>query len=377
MYQRPGLVAVLAIFPIAVSALLLSETANAFPEMVRHHYVNCNACHVDPNGGALLSAYGRGMSGEVLSSWHKENESSLLHGAIKEMPEWLNIGGDLRALQLHHENAQVREGRYILMQTQLEAALTKGPLTADVAYFAPDAQNHVHGELTHYYLMGNFSDTLQLKAGRFKPAFGINDPHHIFSTRQLLGFGYGMERDAVEGHYSGEQWHAALGWSVSRPQSLVAQRERAIYGQVEKFFSDSYRVGMSVWSGWSDQRRRWLASLHGIFGFTEHFYWEDETAWQNAQAKVGDLYPGPTTTGIYHFDRLGVEVLQGLHVTGISDISLTDVQNPNTQLWMLGGGPVWYPRPHFELELVGTRRRVLQTSQDWETYAYLMFHYYL
>ncbi len=44
---------------------------------------------------------------------------------------------------------------------------------------------------------------------------------------------------------------------------------------------------------------------------------------------------------------------------------------------MAGGGPVWYPRPHFELELMFTQRRILRTSPDWEDYAYLMFHYYL
>lgn len=356
-----------------------SAPAHAFPEMVRDHYVNCNACHVNPNGGALLTDYGRGMSGEVLSTWHYGNEGGLLHGFFdpEKFPKWLNLGGDLRALQLHHETKDVKEGRYILMQSRLEAAVTAGPITADVGYFAPDALNHIHGELDHYYLLGTINDYVQVKGGRFLPAFGINDPHHILSTRQGLGFGFGSERDAVEGQYSGEQWHAALGGSVSRPESLVRERERALNAQLEKFFSDSYRVGVSLWTGSSELRRRWLASLHGIFGFSDRFYLEDETTWQNAQAKVGEIYPGSTVTGIYHFDRIGYEPIQGLHITGISDISESDVTQTNSLALMLGGGPVWYPRPHFEIELVATRRLLRQTSQDWDTYAWLMLHYYL
>jgi hypothetical protein len=363
----------------ALFVLLCGGKAHAFPEMIRHHYVNCNACHVNPNGGGLLTEYGRGMSGEVLSTWHYENESDLLHGLLKKgtIPEWLNVGGDVRALQLAHSNATEDDGRYILMQDRLEAAISKGPFTGDIAYFAPDALNHVHGQLDSFYLMGNVSDSIQVKGGRFLPAFGINDPHHILSTRQTLGFGYGEERNAVEGQYSGEQWHAALGWSESIPTSLVGEHELAGYGQIEKFISDSYRVGTSLWVGSSDVRKRWLVAIHGILGFTEHLYLTDETDWQNAVAKVAGVYAGPTVTGLFHFDRFGWEIRQGLHLTAISDISETDVTQTNSLSLMLGGGPVWYPRPHLEFELVGTKRLIRATSQDWDTYAWLMMHYYL
>jgi hypothetical protein len=353
-------------------------TAYAFPEMVRHHYVNCNACHVNPNGGGLLNEYGRGMSAEVLSTWHYDSEALFLHGLLKPgtIPSAINIGGDVRALQLHHESNSVREGRYILMQTALEAAVTVGPITADASYFAPDAMNHVHGELTHFFLLGSVTDTVQVKAGRFLPAFGVNDPNHTLSPRQNLGFGYGSERNAVETHYSGEQWHLAGGYSVSRAESQVRDKERAGNLQIEKFFLDKYRVGVSLWAGEGDLQKRWLASIHGILGFTEKLYLSDETTWQNAKAKFGPI-EGPLTTGVYHFDRLGYEIFQGFHMTAIEDVSVTNVALPNTLTVLLGGGPVWYPRPHFEANLIYSQRKILRTSALFETYAYLMLHYYL
>ncbi len=361
----------------AVFLFLLPQAAHAFPEMLRHHYVNCNACHVNPNGGGLLTEYGRGMAGEVLSTWQYENESLFLHGLIKpdKMPKFLNIGGDIRAVQVHRETKQVREGRYVLMQTSVETGLTAGPITAVGALGRPDSENHIQGGITRYYLLGNLSDSMQVKAGRFLPAFGINDPHHILVTRQALGFGFGSERNAVEAHYSGEQWHAAAGVSKSRLDSAVAQEERAVSLQVEKFFLDSYRVGFSLWKGESDQQKRWLWSLHAMLGFTEHFYFLAETTWQK---KMSLLAAGlPYQTGIFHFGRLGYEVYKGIHIFGLENISQTVLSDPSSLMVQLGGGTVWYPRPHLEFELVYSQRKILKQSPSFEDYAYLMLHYYL
>lgn len=368
-------------FPLYVGSLLLfaiasAPKAHAFPELIRHHYVNCNSCHVNPNGGGLLNEYGRGMASEVLSTWSYENESLFLHGAVKPeaMPKWLNIGGDLRGIQTHHETRRVKEGKYILMQSQAEAGVTAGPVTAVAAFGRPDRQNHIKGEFTRFYLLGNLSETIQVKAGRFLPAFGINDPHHILPTRQSLGLGYESERNALEGHYSGEQWHAALGASESRLDSAVRQEEQAVHGQVERFFADKYRAGLNFWRGKSLTMRRWMIGAHGMMGFTEKFYFLGEAALQFRTAAV----PGATAeTGVFHFGRLGYEVVKGLHLLALEDVQETNRANPSTLTLSFGPGILWYPRPHFELELAFTQRKALQTSPEFEDYAWLMFHYYL
>lgn len=352
-------------------------TAHAFPEMVRHHYVNCNSCHVNPSGGGLLTDYGRGMASEVLSTWKFENESLFLHGLVKpeKMPSFINIGGDIRAAQVHQESKVLRTGRYILMQAAVEAALAAGPVSAVASFGEPDRENHLHGGFTRFYLLGNMTHTIQAKAGRFLPAFGINDPHHILSTRQALGFGPASERDSVEGHYSGEQWHVAAGFSRSRQESALRQKENAGSLQVEKFFSDSYRVGTSFWVGESELQKRRMISLHGILGFTEHFYLLTETAWQSKQslAQRGT----PFETGIFHNIRVGFEVVKGLHLLALEDISKSVVTNPSSLIVQAGGGAIWYPRPHFEFEFVYTKKKTLKESREFNDYAYLMLHYYL
>ena len=54
----------------------------AFPEMIRHGYTSCMTCHVSPNGGGLMTPYGRSMSKEILSRHAYEGEERLFHGAL-------------------------------------------------------------------------------------------------------------------------------------------------------------------------------------------------------------------------------------------------------------------------------------------------------
>jgi hypothetical protein len=356
--------------------LLLSTFAHAYPEMVRHHYVNCNSCHVNPSGGGLLTEYGRGMAGEILSTWSMENEALFLHGALNpEKMKPLNIGGDVRMLQVHREDATVREGRFILMQASLEAGIQAGPFTAVAAFGKPNRQNQIEAEFTRFYLLSNPLDTIQFKIGRFVPAFGINLPHHTLPTRQSLGFGYDSDRNAMEAHWSGEQWHGAISASQSRLKSRVAEVERGASFQLERFFLDQYRLGFSVWNGESDRQKRWIGSLHGILGFTEHFYYLGEFAMQSKRSK--NAQNSDRETGIFRFGRLGYEITKGVHLLALEELSKTNLSNSNSLSVSYGVGALWYPRPHFELELTFNQRKILQASKEFEDYAYLMMHYYL
>jgi hypothetical protein len=49
-------------------AVSFSPAAHAYPENVRHGYVNCAACHIHPQGGGQLNAYGRQLSKALQSN---------------------------------------------------------------------------------------------------------------------------------------------------------------------------------------------------------------------------------------------------------------------------------------------------------------------
>jgi len=59
-----------------------ATVADAFPELTRHGYVSCTACHVSPNGGGAMTPYGRGLSRELLSTWGGTREAEVGHGLL-------------------------------------------------------------------------------------------------------------------------------------------------------------------------------------------------------------------------------------------------------------------------------------------------------
>src|SRR5579872_5347575 len=103
----------------AFFAFSLAQSAFAFPELVRHGYVNCTSCHVSPSGGGALTEYGRQLSADVLSMSSYEGEGGFLHGAAK-LPEWLAVGGDVRAIQIYRSTPQATQWRFLFMQADYE-----------------------------------------------------------------------------------------------------------------------------------------------------------------------------------------------------------------------------------------------------------------
>ena len=68
--------------------------ARAYPWMIKHDYASCAACHADPSGGGLLTAYGRAQS-ELLvrmpygtSPEEEPTYAGFLYGLVN-LPDWL------------------------------------------------------------------------------------------------------------------------------------------------------------------------------------------------------------------------------------------------------------------------------------------------
>jgi hypothetical protein len=357
------------IFLITLFSLLIVENAHAFPEMIRHNYPNCIACHEAPSGGGLLTPYGRTISHSVLSTWGGEKEARPFYGAFdnKYTQSWLNIGGDVRALQLHTNSKTMMQGMFIRMQTGVEAAVKYKQFKAVSFFGKQEAGNMVRGKSIRHFLMYQPTDEISVRVGRFIPNFGLNIPEHILATRRGLGFDQGTERDQIEGMWNGEKLNVSGSFSKTVKTEQKKTQENAFTAQVNYVVYDTYRLGFNTWFGNEKQKTREIYGVNAVLGFTEKLYYLSEFDLQ---------YGFDNKRGLFHFSKLGYEIVKGFHLLALEEYRKTDLKNEKTLLNAHGLGFQWFPRPHFDFEAIWNKRRLAQQSNDYTDYAYLMMHYY-
>jgi len=350
--------------------------AYAFPEMVRYNYINCTTCHVSVTGGGVLTPYGRSLSAEALSSFGSENEAQILHGLFGTpgFSEALNLGGDVRDLQMYLENSSIQQAQWIFMQAEIEGALHIGKLTLDSTFgrmVNSDQSNYLGSH--QYYALYNFTEEIGGRIGRFYAAYGLNMADHTLYVRQDLGFDQNQETQNLEASYIGDRINAYLSGIMSRGDIQVTQQETAVAGQFSYAILDRYKVGTSIWSGSSQQMKRTMMGLHGILGFTKQLYFLSEIDFQ----WMTTLATSSENRGFYDFQRFGYEFLKGAHAYLQFQFEQSNLQDSTSIKRAIGGGLLFYPRPHFEFSTEYDKSYVQATGSNLTDIIWLLLHYYL
>ena len=321
-------------------------------------------------GCGLLTAYGRTISTEVLSSFGSEKEARAFYAVNPEnVNQWLNIGGDLRGLQLHQEDEKGPRGRFIWMEANLQASVQTEKLTAFMSFGKVNQSNQSLVLVpTKYYVSYQFRDELSIKIGRFKPNYGLNIPQHNYLVRGNLQLGPGTERNAFDIQWNGEELNFTFGLSHSLLNSAIRDEEVAVNVQALVNINDQHKIGLNYWYGEANQYKKIMFGAQAVLGFSENFYALTEI--DHLWTKNNSTYE--ETKSIAELFKLGYELAKGLHLQGVQEFGKLDTTSmAETQI--LGVGVIWYPRPHIEFETLWSKRSTAGTLED---YAYLLLHYY-
>ena len=352
-----------ALLPL-LAIFAISPEARAFPEFVRHDYVNCISCHTSPNGGGLLNQYGRGISGSAMSTWGGEEESKPLMGLIQQ-PDWLDATALVRAVQTFQSNSKVSSGNFWWMEGSIEAAARFGKedrFTADLSIGAnPNAMNGILAEdelpiqSSRHYLMYRPTDTSTIRAGKFLADYGIYFPEHTISTRQGIGFDAGSETYNLEYGYQGEKVSGSLTLDLGRPDDSSLKMEKGVAATGALHLLEHHKLGWSAYYGAQNGTSRLLSGPYAILGFTKRSYLMSEVDFQALSAPGG-----ASNQGVFTYAKLGYEPIQGFHVYWMEQSTVRDFGGSPVTLAqnykygpalnrMIGTGPglIWYPRPHF------------------------------
>lgn len=361
-------------FCVAITITFISGIALAFPDMIRHGYTNCTACHVSTAGGGVLNAYGRSLSKELISTWSGKNEAGLLHFINTEkIDDWLALGGDFRGAQVHQENDTVKRGKWISMQAGIEAAIIQPKWAMDifVGQFRPaNGSTEFKEYAPRFYGMVMPLEQLYIKFGRFLPNFGLNLPDHIIATRGPLMMGYGMERDTLEASWLGEDWNI-IGGAYKTPKNISADNQTGITGTVTYTFLGNFKTGLQFLSEKDDVQTRQITGALGYLGWTKDFGTLFEIDSQVTQQITG----GPERKGVALLHRSSFEVFKGFSVVALNSYLQSDVDSGATKTYRFGPGIQWFPRPHFDIQAFWTREQASSLKEG--DYAWLVLHYYL
>ena len=188
----------------AVLALLGAPAARAEVHFLAKQYTRCGACHVSASGGSLLTAYGRSLSKEEISTFGRSapdrpstarTHLSLFGLFSGEGP--LDIGVSVRPSRLDFEVKDFKSHRNLVMRADAQVALRSGPITAYVEVGRlPSVPAAVISR--EHWLRYEDETGMGLKLGRFLQAYGLRSVDHTAYHRRGLGFDqdgqiYGLE----------------------------------------------------------------------------------------------------------------------------------------------------------------------------------------
>lgn len=175
----------------ALIGAAFASSAAAEPMFLSKQYARCTSCHFSPTGGGLLTAYGRSLSNEELSTFKAvagKREHEFLFGALGNRLGSLQLGITFRPARLNLDFTGGSMSRNFVMNADVTAAFQKNGWTL---YAELGRQGRASGSETdsfEHWVGYQSPKGLGFRAGRFLPAYGVRVADHTTFTRRALGF---------------------------------------------------------------------------------------------------------------------------------------------------------------------------------------------
>jgi hypothetical protein len=362
-----------ALFAAALCAILLSSgRAQAYPWMIRHGYSACGACHADPSGAGILTAYGRAQSSILLSSQYgaEDADPSSLGDAllgIVAMPDWLQLQGWFRNAYLWNDvNRRLVDRRFLQMRADLGAYVDVGALRAsatigyNVASAATQADRawitraNPNGNIVsreHWLGVAIADDSVLLRAGRINLPFGLRNIEHTAWVRSETRTDINQSQEhGVSVAYSGESWRAeamGIAGNFQIHPDLYRERGYAAFAEYIAYRYATLGVSSLVTHAAADilTQRNTTRQSHGIFARAAP--WQPLVILGELDSLIVDSTGQPRQLGYVGFLQLDLEPVQGLHGMATSEILGRTGVGEHTNLgWWLS--LAWFAVPHID-----------------------------
>lgn len=182
---------------LVLLASLAAAPALAEPRFAARLAVPCSACHVNPTGGGLRTAFGRDVFEKQQLTWEPGAGLQRALDFDPRIGDLLAFGSDFRLAMIAQPTRKETDpppATYQLLKT-IPTPFTFFPMQADL-YVGAEISRHValyadigaNGSYEAFGLVRNLPGGLYVKAGYFIPPYGTKLPNHTAAHRQPIGF---------------------------------------------------------------------------------------------------------------------------------------------------------------------------------------------
>lgn len=359
----------------------ISFKGHAFVENTVKGYANCMACHVSPNGGGVLTDYGRSLSSELMSTWKvAKGFENPFYGAVKNT-ENVKFGGQYRTIQVFAENDQVKVKKQFTMQNNLEFAVKymKAFLVGTVGRREGPDETPEKGEFLseRHYVLWETSDDTRLRVGKFRQHFGINHPNHTRFVKGSLGFGSNSESYNLE-FMKFYEW-GEINTSLSVGDFLEGieddDNERNFVFNFTHYYKGNSRLGFSFLSGKNNQFKRNIYGINAVHPISPKWILRSEIDLEQKSLIANNSYE-EQTDGIYSDHQIGYQLFKGGLAYLIYEHEQNDLSDSDTQVTSPGLGFQLLPVPHVEFQVEYQRRSYKSDPSNPEHRSFITFHLY-
>ncbi|MBY0415837.1 MAG: hypothetical protein K2Q18_16820, partial [Bdellovibrionales bacterium] len=332
--------------------IVFSSSAFGFPDLTRHGYSNCTACHLSPSGGGALTLYGRELSKELLSNSSEKGEQYFAYNAIPKLSksDKILLSAYIRGLQVLRENDSANEARTILMQADAEVAYNEkkwailGTIGRQEIRRGLESAGHLFSR--RHYILARLDQNQNIRVGKFLKSFGLGDPNHYMFVRKDLNFSYDTESYNVEYSYLAEKWNFIATYVTDlKTDDYFRNTEKGIALNSSFTMFDKSKLGFNYYHGSDPREKRNILGAWGIGTFTKKLYLMSEVDWQLQK----NVSTSSSMNGHVMSHRLSYEILKGVIPYISFDQKYLDYKNKQSELHSFGIGGHYYPRPHLEL----------------------------
>lgn len=366
---------------ILISLFILAFKANAFVENTVKGYANCMACHVSPNGGGILTDYGRSLSTELMSTWKvTKGFENPFYGAVKNTKK-IKFGGQYRILQAYIENDQVKIKKQFTMQNNLEFAVKymKAFFVGALGVREGPDRTPEKGKFLseRHYVLWETSGDSRLRVGKFRQHFGINQPNHTRFVKGNLGFGSNSETYNLEftKFYEWGEINTSLSLGNFFGKIEDDNNKRNIVFNFTHYLEGDSRLGIGFLMGKNNQFKRNIYGFNAVHSIFKKWILRSEIDFEQKNLISNNSYE-EQTEGLYGDNQIGYRLFKGGMAYLLYEYAQENLSKSETQVNSPGIGFQFLPIPHVELQFEYQMRTYKSDPGNPEHRSFITFHLY-